>query len=43
MAKSKKKPQMTRGQRRTMRRQQIIMGIFGTLIILSMVLALIAR
>ncbi len=43
MAKSKKKKQISRSQRRSMRTQQIVMGIFGVLIILSMVLALVAK
>ncbi len=40
---SSKKSQMSRSQHRSMRTQQIVMGIFGVLIILSMVLALVAK
>ncbi len=39
---AKKKP-MSRSQQRSIRTQQIIMGVIGVLVILSMVLALIAR
>lgn len=39
----KKKDKMTKYQRRSLRTQQIIMGIIGVLIILSMVISLIAR
>jgi hypothetical protein len=42
MAKNKK-GNMTRDQRRSLRSQQIIMGIIGFIVILSMVLSLIAR
>jgi predicted nucleic acid-binding Zn ribbon protein len=42
MAKNKK-DKMSRSQRRSIRTQQIIMGIIGVIVILSMVLALIAR
>ncbi len=38
-----KKKVMTRGQQRTLRTQQIIMGVIGILIILAMVLSLIVR
>ncbi len=38
-----KKKVLTRGQQRTIRTQQIIMGVIGVLIILAMVLSLIAR
>lgn len=43
MAKKKKTSQPSRRQRRRMNTQQIVMGIFGVLIILSMVLALVAK
>ncbi len=43
MAKQKKTSQPSRRQRRKMHTQQIVMGIFGVLIILSMVLALVAK
>jgi predicted nucleic acid-binding Zn ribbon protein len=38
-----KKKVLTRGQQRTIRTQQIIMGVIGVLIILAMVLSLIVR
>ncbi len=38
-----KKKVLTRGQQRTLRTQQIIMGVIGVLIILAMVLSLIVR
>ena len=38
-----KKKTLTRGQQRTMRTQQIIMGVIGVFIILAMVLSLVAR
>ncbi len=38
-----KKRELTRYQQRTMRTQQIIMGVIGVLIILAMVLSLVVR
>lgn len=38
-----KKDKMSRAQRRSIRTQQIIMGIVGVIVILSMVISLIAR
>ncbi len=38
-----KKKVLTRQQQRTMRTQQIIMGVIGVMIILAMVLSLVAR
>ncbi len=38
-----KKRTLTRGQQRTMRTQQIIMGVIGLMVILAMVLSLIVR
>jgi len=38
-----KKKTLTRSQQRTMRTQQIIMGVIGVMVILAMVLSLIAR
>jgi predicted nucleic acid-binding Zn ribbon protein len=38
-----KKRELTKGQQRTLRTQQIIMGVIGVLVILAMVLSLIAR
>jgi predicted nucleic acid-binding Zn ribbon protein len=38
-----KKKAIPRGQQRQMRTQQIIMGIIGVLIVLSMVISLIMR
>jgi predicted nucleic acid-binding Zn ribbon protein len=38
-----KKKAVSRGQQRQMRTQQIIMGIIGVLIVLSMVISLIMR
>jgi predicted nucleic acid-binding Zn ribbon protein len=38
-----KKKVLSRQQQRTMRTQQIIMGVIGVMIILAMVLSLIAR
>lgn len=38
-----KKKELTRGQQRTLRTQQIIMGIIGIMVILAMVLSLISR
>jgi predicted nucleic acid-binding Zn ribbon protein len=38
-----KKRTVTKGQQRTMRTQQIIMGVIGVMIILAMVLSLVAR
>ncbi|GAB4536790.1 MAG: hypothetical protein Fur0018_27450 [Anaerolineales bacterium] len=44
MAKSKKSPRASsQRQHRSVRSQQIVMSIFGVLIILSMVLALVAK
>jgi predicted nucleic acid-binding Zn ribbon protein len=38
-----KKRTVTKGQQRSMRTQQIIMGVIGVMIILAMVLSLVAR
>jgi predicted nucleic acid-binding Zn ribbon protein len=38
-----KKKAMSRGQQRSIRTQQIVMGVIGVMIILAMVLSLIAR
>ncbi len=38
-----KKKVLTRGQQRSLRTQQIIMGVIGVMIILAMVLSLVAR
>jgi predicted nucleic acid-binding Zn ribbon protein len=38
-----KKKTITKGQQKSMRTQQIIMGVIGVMIILAMVLSLIAR
>ncbi len=38
-----KKSAATRGQQRTLKTYQVVMGVIGVLIILSMVLSLIAR
>ncbi len=38
-----KKSTMTRGQQKSLRTYQIVMGVIGVLIILSMVLSLVAR
>jgi predicted nucleic acid-binding Zn ribbon protein len=38
-----KKKTMSRGQQRSIRTQQIVMGVIGVMIILAMVLSLIAR
>ena len=38
-----KKAKMTRAQQRSLRTQQIILGIIGVIVILSMVISLIAR
>lgn len=38
-----KKKTLTRGQQRSMRTQQIIMGVIGVMVILAMVLSLIIR
>jgi predicted nucleic acid-binding Zn ribbon protein len=38
-----KKKELSKGQQRTMRTQQIIMGVIGVMIILAMVLSLVAR
>jgi predicted nucleic acid-binding Zn ribbon protein len=43
MAKKKKKKKISARQRRSIRTQQIIMGIVGVLIILSMVISMIAK
>lgn len=42
MAKPKKK-QLSRSEQRSLRAQQIIMGIIGVLIILSMIISLVAN
>ncbi|HSB66794.1 MAG TPA: hypothetical protein VLD65_09455 [Anaerolineales bacterium] len=38
-----KKKVLSRGQQRSLRTQQIIMGVIGVMIILAMVLSLVAR
>jgi predicted nucleic acid-binding Zn ribbon protein len=38
-----KKKELSRYQQRTMRTQQIIMGVIGVMIVLAMVLSLIVR
>ena len=38
-----KKKVMTKGQQRSLRTQQIIMGVIGVMVILAMVLSLIVR
>ena len=38
-----KKKVLTKGQQRSLRTQQIIMGVIGVMVILAMVLSLIAR
>jgi predicted nucleic acid-binding Zn ribbon protein len=38
-----KKKVVSRGQQRSIRTQQIVMGVIGVMIILAMVLSLIAR
>lgn len=38
-----KKKALNKGQQRSMRTQQIVMGVIGVMIILAMVLSLIAR
>jgi len=38
-----KKKAMSKGQQRSIRTQQIVMGVIGVMIILAMVLSLIAR
>ncbi len=38
-----KKSSVSRGQQRTLKTYQIVMGVIGVLIILSMVLSLVAR
>jgi predicted nucleic acid-binding Zn ribbon protein len=38
-----KKKVLTRGQQRSLRTQQIIMGVIGVMVILAMVLSLISR
>ena len=38
-----KKKTIPKGQQRSMRTQQIVMGVIGVMIILAMVLSLIAR
>ena len=38
-----KKKEFTKGQQRSMRTQQIVMGVIGVMVILAMVLSLIAR
>jgi predicted nucleic acid-binding Zn ribbon protein len=38
-----KKKVLSRGQQRSLRTQQIVMGVIGVMIILAMVLSLIAR
>ena len=38
-----KRKELSRGQQRTMRTQQIVMGVIGVLVVLAMVLSLIVR
>ena len=38
-----KKKVLTKGQQRTLRTQQIVMGVIGVMVILAMVLSMIAR
>jgi len=38
-----KKNTLTKGQRRSLRTQQIVMGVIGVMIILAMVLSLVHR
>jgi hypothetical protein len=38
-----KKAKLTRQQQRSMRTQQVILGIIGVIVVLSMVISLIAR
>jgi predicted nucleic acid-binding Zn ribbon protein len=38
-----KKKTITKGQQRTMRTQQVIMGVIGVIIVLAMVLSLVVR
>ena len=38
-----KKKTITKGQQKSMRTQQIIMGVIGVMVVLAMVLSLIAR
>jgi len=38
-----KKKVLTKGQQRTLRTQQVVMGVIGVMVILAMVLSLIAR
>jgi len=38
-----KKKELTKSQKRSLRTQQIVMGVIGVLVILAMVLGMIAR
>jgi predicted nucleic acid-binding Zn ribbon protein len=38
-----KKRELSRGQQRSIRTQQIVMGVIGVLVVLAMVLSLIVR
>ena len=38
-----KKKVLTKGQQRSMRTQQIVMGVIGVMVILAMVLSLVSR
>jgi len=38
-----KKRELTKGQQRSLRTQQIVMGVIGVMVILAMVLSLITR
>jgi predicted nucleic acid-binding Zn ribbon protein len=38
-----KKKELSKGQQRTMRTQQVIMGVIGVMVVLAMVLSLIVR
>ena len=38
-----KKKEISKGQQRTIRTQQIIMGVIGVMVVLAMVLSLIVR
>lgn len=38
-----KKRELTKGQQRSLRTQQIVMGVIGVMVILAMVLSLVSR
>jgi predicted nucleic acid-binding Zn ribbon protein len=38
-----KKKELTKGQQRSLRTQQIVMGVIGVMVILAMVLSLVSR